>query len=100
MFIITSLTCPVAKMSVFQGLVDQISNAVGFDVARLSGIGAWVVFWFVCNAVCYWFVGAFVTRSKERGRLALRAVSIVHAAMAVPELAQTIQMWNEGEFFF
>jgi hypothetical protein len=68
----------------------------GFDVARLSGVGLWVLFWFFANFVCYWFVGAFVTRSKERGRLALRAVSIVHAIMVIPELSQTITFWNEG----
>jgi uncharacterized ion transporter superfamily protein YfcC len=72
----------------------------GFDVSRLSGVGLWIGFWFVANAVCYWFVGAFVTRSKEQGRLALRAVSIVHAAMAIPELIQTVEMWNKGKSLF
>lgn len=106
--------------------MSLLSELAAFDVSRLSGLAVWIVFWFVCNAVCYWFVGAFVTMSKERGegnasveglecsqreaflkktgRLALRAVSIVHAIMVIPELAQTIDLWNQGlmkeHFFF
>ncbi len=61
-------------------------------LARLSGIARWTVLWFACNAFCYWWTGVFVTRGKERGRLALRAVSIVHAVVAAAELWETIQM--------
>jgi hypothetical protein len=61
-------------------------------LARLGGIARWTAFWFVINAVCYWWVGAYVTRTKERGRLALRAVSIVHAVIATVELVETFQL--------
>ncbi len=63
-----------------------------FDVGQLSGVASWTGFWFVCNAVCYWWVGAFVTPGVERGRQALRAVSIVHAVIAMAELWETFKL--------
>merc|ERR1712000_170697 len=54
-------------------------------------IGLFVLFWFALHGLCHVFTGRYVTRVNQ-ARLALRVVSVVHAALALVELGETVQL--------
>lgn len=55
----------------------------------LEGISVWLGIWFVFHFFCYIFVGQSVTDGPQRGRLSLRAVSLIHAVLACWEVYET-----------